>query len=143
MAYTPTTWATGDVVTSEKLNKMETGINNNGLFVVTFTLNDYDSGSAISGSGTADKTMAEIYQAWENGSNIIGVVDGESMGNAVRVVQPMIIGSNMMTFYTEMLLPTNIGNQLLSLMIMLSHSQDVDLCMWQVTEVSIPSQTNS
>lgn len=28
MAYTPTTWNTGDVITAEKLNKIETGIQN-------------------------------------------------------------------------------------------------------------------
>lgn len=28
MAYTPTTWANGDVITAEKLNKLETGVQN-------------------------------------------------------------------------------------------------------------------
>ena len=31
MAYNPTEWATGDIITAEKLNKMETGIADAGL----------------------------------------------------------------------------------------------------------------
>ena len=61
MTYTPTTWATGDVVSSEKLNKMETGIESadNGLFVVTI--------SYKSGNFSSDKTYEEIKSAWEGG----------------------------------------------------------------------------
>lgn len=33
MSYNPTTWNTGDIVTSEKLNKMEQGIANAGVLV--------------------------------------------------------------------------------------------------------------
>lgn len=35
MSYTPTTWATGDTITAEKLNKIEQGVSNAGGF-------DYD-----------------------------------------------------------------------------------------------------
>lgn len=33
MAYTPTVWATGDVITAEKLNKAENGISENSLLL--------------------------------------------------------------------------------------------------------------
>lgn len=41
MAYTPTNWQTGDVITAEKLNKMENGIAGSSLEVIfTVTTND-------------------------------------------------------------------------------------------------------
>lgn len=39
MAYTPTTWATGDIVTAEKLNKLERGVADAGGYpVIEFAL---------------------------------------------------------------------------------------------------------
>ena len=35
MAYTPTNWQTGDVVTAEKMNHIEDGIKNNSIFAIT------------------------------------------------------------------------------------------------------------
>lgn len=66
MSYTPTTWATGDTVTSAKLNNMETGISNAAnVFVVTLTP------TALDYSGTMDKTVAEIYSAYTAGKRIV------------------------------------------------------------------------
>ena len=56
MAYTPTVWKTGDVITEAKLNKAEEGIASasDEVLVVTITWGeDYDS-------ATLDKTLAEI-----------------------------------------------------------------------------------
>lgn len=54
MGYTPTVWQTGDIVTSEKLNKIENGIADAvGVLVVTM------SGDSM----TTDKTWQEIYDA--------------------------------------------------------------------------------
>ena len=61
MAYTPTTWVTGDTVTATKLNKMEQGIANAGsalIATVTYANSEY----------TMDKTFAEIYTALVNGT---------------------------------------------------------------------------
>ena len=61
MRYTPTQWKAGDVVTSEKLNKIEQGIASNGggsgggILIVTGIL----SGATV----TLDKTWKEIYDA--------------------------------------------------------------------------------
>lgn len=38
MAYTPTVWETGDVITAEKLNKAEQGISANSVLLVTVTM---------------------------------------------------------------------------------------------------------
>lgn len=57
MSYTPTEWKKGDVVTSEKLNKLEGGVAAGGVLVVEATLD----------AGTQDlvlnKTAGEIFAA--------------------------------------------------------------------------------
>ena len=43
MAYTPTTWVTGDTVTATKMNKLEQGVANAGsAMIVTETSGDLD-----------------------------------------------------------------------------------------------------
>ena len=37
MNYTPNIWTTGDIITAEKLNHMEGGIENQNAFEITFT----------------------------------------------------------------------------------------------------------
>ena len=65
MSYTPTNWQTGDTITAEKLNNMESGIENaNNPFIVTLTPTAQDF------SGTMDKTVAEINAAYEAGQDI-------------------------------------------------------------------------
>ena len=60
MAYNKTTWATGDIVTAEKLNKLEDGVEDagGGPLVVTAT----KSGTVF----VLDKTYAEISAAMGN-----------------------------------------------------------------------------
>ena len=66
MSYSPTNWQTGDTVTAEKLNHMETGIDNAAnAFIVTLTP------TALDYSGTMDKTVAEIDAAYQAGKEII------------------------------------------------------------------------
>lgn len=60
MAYTPTTWKSGDIVTSAKLNKLETAA---APYIVTFTV-DW---SGEDPTATVDKTFAEIEAAWNAG----------------------------------------------------------------------------
>lgn len=70
MSYTPTQWQTGDTITAEKLNNMERGIENaNEPFIVTLTPTAGDF------SGTMDKTVGEIYEAWTAGEKIIFKLD--------------------------------------------------------------------
>ena len=52
MAYEPTEWKSGDVVTSAKLNNMERGIASGGVLVVT-----------SDDVGKLDKTWQEIHDA--------------------------------------------------------------------------------
>lgn len=65
MSYTPTNWQTGDTITAEKLNNMESGIENaNNPFIVTLTPTAQDF------SGTMDKTPQEIDEAYRTGRRI-------------------------------------------------------------------------
>lgn len=69
MAYEPTTWQSGDVVTSAKLNKLETAA---APFIVTFTV-DW---SGDDPTATADKTLTEIEAAWDAGMVVYFDMDG-------------------------------------------------------------------
>lgn len=64
MAYNPTNWKSGDVVTAEKLNNIESGIvESNVIPVITFTA----PGTSPDSPRTCDKTFEELcemgYQA--------------------------------------------------------------------------------
>lgn len=66
MAYTPTTWASGDTITSTKLNKIEQGIaNGGGVFLVNAI---YDSGLD---NVRLDKTAGEIWSALQTSIVVI------------------------------------------------------------------------
>ena len=55
MAYTPTTWETGDVITSQKLNKIENGVANTNPLIVTQT--------SMNNVTRLDRTVQQIYDA--------------------------------------------------------------------------------
>lgn len=66
MAYTPTVWATGDVITAAKLNKAEEGI---------AAANDISGGLSVSISSaddylTFDKTAADVLAAVQAGKSV-------------------------------------------------------------------------
>lgn len=60
MAYTKTTWATGDVVTATKLNNMENGIANATPFIIGYEI----EGNTM----TLQNTWQEIWDKVSNGS---------------------------------------------------------------------------
>jgi len=72
MAYTPTNWKNGDVVTSAKLNKLEQGIAGAGGVLVCHEDET---------TGALDHTFKEIADAWfavlnkdtEGGTNVAGL----------------------------------------------------------------------
>lgn len=64
MAYTPTEWQSGDIVTSEKLNKIENGIAGAGGGVLVVTMDV--------ATGALDKTWQEIHDAMN--SSVLCVV---------------------------------------------------------------------
>ena len=69
MAYTPTQWETGDTITAEKLNKIESGIEgatNDGGVLLINVVHDEDTGIT-----TLDKTWKEIHDAFIQGLSCI------------------------------------------------------------------------
>lgn len=51
MAYTPTEWTTGDIITAEKLNKIEQGIANNSIFDIGW---DEDADHSVAKAGAVE-----------------------------------------------------------------------------------------
>ena len=80
MAYEPTNWKTGDVVTSAKLNKLENAVaQSGGVYIV----HDVD--------GTLDKTFNEIASAAENNAIMIVANDNGtnySFVNNISINEP-------------------------------------------------------
>ena len=58
MSYTPTEWHDGDVVTAEKLNKLENGVVQSGCLVTNLSVEEGDNVIIY----TLDKTAGEIIQ---------------------------------------------------------------------------------
>ena len=72
MAYTPTNWECGDVVTAELLNKLEEAVEN--LSVIVDGMDGGDSKFVIGLDGstnTLDKTWQEIYDAMNQGQSAV------------------------------------------------------------------------
>ena len=82
MSYTKTIWQSGDVVTSEKLNKIETGIEtaSNSVLIVQITNGE------TSGTYVADKTAKEIYNAFNSGVACFACLFGQNILSAETIV---------------------------------------------------------
>lgn len=66
MSYEKQTWNTGDLITAEKLNHLEDGVESGDLFyIVTFS-------DASEEGHVSDKTYAQIKAAYDAGKIIIG-----------------------------------------------------------------------
>ena len=78
MAYTPTTWATGDKISSLKMNKLEQGVAGAYDFVVTLT--------ETSGVWTADKTFSEVQTAYQNGKRVVFQGEMEMLGATIGII---------------------------------------------------------
>lgn len=68
MSYTPTNWATGDIITAEKLNNMESGIANKNIIIASIA--SEDAGQTY----TCDKTVAEMKNFLEAGGVVFASV---------------------------------------------------------------------
>ena len=83
MSYTPTEWKSGDVITSENLNKLEQGVaaaGGGGGGVLKVNMTWAEDGTTC----TLDKTYAEIYSAFQNGFVI--AIDGDETLKALYMV---------------------------------------------------------
>lgn len=71
MAYEKQTWANGDLITAEKLNHMEDGIDENSVFVV-----EYDEDASESSA-----TFEETLSAYNNGKTLVAIIHKNSAGS--------------------------------------------------------------
>lgn len=111
MSYTPTQWETGDIVTAEKLNKLENGVaaagsGGGGAFIVNATMD----GDTM----TLDKTWKEIDDAILT-SPVFVVVDvsgsGVSSKASIFVAQTSVLnGSYVVITYNEVQFTANSEN---------------------------------
>ncbi len=103
MAYTKNTWATGDIVTSAKLNHMEDGIASGAVMVVR--VNSTTDGNNI--VYILDKTWQEIYDAIDSGLFCFLLEGGERSFyqygiDGVEVVDGVYyVNSNIRTYQTD------------------------------------------
>ena len=97
MAYTPTEWQSGDIVTSEKLNKIENGIAGAGggglpdLFSINVA-RDLNDDSYI-----PNCTLSEFLTAYAEGKGIVGAIGEYTIINATV---SEIEGNQCAFFYT-------------------------------------------
>lgn len=83
MSYTPTEWKTGDIVSSQRLNKLEEGVRD--AYEVMF-INDTNN--------TLDKTWQEIHDAMAQGKVCVFKKDlSESVGAIVTLVVTSVSNS--------------------------------------------------
>lgn len=66
MSYTPTNWKNGDIITAEKLNKIENAIT---PFIVNFEFDKETEETTV----TSDKTAEQVYNAIISGKTVIGI----------------------------------------------------------------------
>lgn len=90
MAYTPTNWKDGDIISAEKMNKLEQGVaeGGGGVLLVNVTEGSDSGGGTITKSAspmlkvtpsttfTADKTYAEVDAAVKAGKMVYLVYNG-------------------------------------------------------------------
>lgn len=83
MSYVKTTWTTGDVITAEKLNNLEDGVDAGGAFIINFVVEFDEYGNP---TATADKTYEEAIAAYNAGKVVLGFLDlGDGYSNAIRL----------------------------------------------------------
>ena len=92
MSYIPTTWETGDVITAEKLNNMESGIaNGEDLFVITAMNVATETNPRT--QPTLDKTFLEIADAIKAGKVVVLKINYEAE-ISFFVTEAMVIYNN-------------------------------------------------
>lgn len=96
MSYTPTNWKDGDIVTAEKLNKLENGVAGGGTLIIHINVDE------LTGMRTLDKTLKEINDAFMVGKVCIVVLNDNPSENTIinhTVISEMAGG--IVSFYTH------------------------------------------
>lgn len=96
-AYEPTVWATGDVVTADKLNKLEEGVANaSGGGLIVHSVYDETTEKHI-----LDKTWTEIYNAFIAGNNVCIIEDNrEFPDGGLNIWADLIVSDDGLSNYS-------------------------------------------
>lgn len=99
MSYNPTEWKNGDLITADKLNKLENGVAESSvdsggsrMFMVNINI-EYDEGQG-NFLCTADATPSEIFEAQENGQEVIAKCSLSEIPPANSIATSILNGSN-------------------------------------------------
>ena len=89
MSYTPTEWKTGDIVTAEKLNKMEDGIENaGGTLIIEPTITREGNTTTYS----LHTSFNDIKNAFLSGRNIVvQFIIPDSPGYDIYSIRPFVV----------------------------------------------------
>lgn len=83
MAYEPTNWKSGDVVTSAKLNKLEKGVEDAGPLIIDYNGDTFPSFNDIIGAVRSGKTIMCVDSADEEYTTVYyltgSTIDGEDL----------------------------------------------------------------
>lgn len=81
MAYTPTNWKTGDVITAEKLNKAEHGIETNSTAIYTVFIKLQEGAPVI-----LEGVLSDALEAYDAGKLVIVSFDLGNLKNTYYAV---------------------------------------------------------
>ena len=86
MAYTPTEWQTGDVVTAEKLNKLENGIMSGAVYIpVTYDVEN--------NTYSIPTSYNDVIGMIENGQCVFSIIDRNDASEEVVAKELFLIGT--------------------------------------------------
>ena len=92
MAYTQTQWKSGDVITSEKLNKIENGIANNCIVIIPSHMDEYNNHILEIKAGdlydicNSGKIICYSYAIEEDYTDIEEELVSHSISNYIRFI---------------------------------------------------------
>ena len=121
MSYTPTDWKTGDIITAEKLNKLEQGVSggegNSDFYIVNIEITGMFEGA------TCDKTVAEMQAAVADGkilkayltSNLISNINIEALSWS-SYIDSLSVPSCAFTFLYPSVTISGVNNYYISVM---------------------------
>lgn len=89
MSYTKTTWSDGDVITAEKLNNIESGIESAGIFIVN------------ANEGVLNKTWQEIYNALNNNIPAYLIIKDNISDVGFYLITHVYFNDRMLTYYVD------------------------------------------
>lgn len=144
MSYNPTNWVTGDVITAQKLNKMEQGIEDASVVYVNMNIDLVQDEVDVYEITEVDKTAEETYAILQSGKNVIinATVIPWDATYVCYVVQNFVgnieYGSRNYLFqnYTSWNSDREVGGETITIWLNF-HTDESIVCEWELEGVTI------